>query len=65
MTTILTLACMSRLMPALVSLAFAPLLSRGWFYFIQEPSPLLVRCLGWNEVKLATGFCVLFIAHSR
>ncbi len=62
MTTILTLACMSRLMPAFVSLAFAPLLFRGWFYFVQEPSPLIVRRLGWNELKHATAFCVLFIA---
>jgi hypothetical protein len=62
MTAILTLACMSRLMPALVSLAFAPLLFRGWFYFIQEPGPLIVRRLGWNEVKHATAFCILFIA---
>jgi YwiC-like protein len=62
MTTILTLACMSRLMPAIVSLAFAPLLFRGWFYFVQEPAPLIVRRLGWGEVKHATAFCVLFIA---
>lgn len=61
MTAILTLACMSRLMPVLVSLAFAPLLFRGWFYFVQEPGPLMVRRLGWNEVKHATAFCVLFI----
>jgi hypothetical protein len=61
MTAILTLACMSRLMPAIVSLAFAPLLFRGWFYFVQEPSPLLVRRLGWNELKHATAFCILFI----
>jgi YwiC-like protein len=61
MTTVLTLACMSRLMPAIVSLAFAPLLFRGWFYFVQEPSPFLVRRLGWNEVKHAAAFCILFI----
>lgn len=62
MTAVLTLACMSRLMPAIVSLAFAPLLFRGWFYFVQEPAPLIVRRLGWGEVKHATAFCVLFIA---
>lgn len=62
MTIVITLACMSRLMPVLVSLAFAPLLFRGWFYFIQEPGPLIVRRIGWNEVKHATAFCVLFIA---
>lgn len=62
MTTALTLACISGLMPALASLAFAPLLFRGWFYFVQKPAPLIVRQLGWNEVKYATAFCVLFIA---
>lgn len=61
MTAVLTVACMSRLMPAIVSLAFAPLLFRGWFYFVQEPSPFLVRRLGWNEVKHAAAFCVLFV----
>ena len=62
MTAIITLACLSRLMPPIASLAFAPLLFRGWFYFIQEPGPLIVRRLGWNELKHATAFCVLFIA---
>ena len=62
MTTILTLVCMARLMPPIASIAFAPLLFRGWFYFIQEPGPLIVRRLGWGEVKHATAFCVLFIA---
>lgn len=62
MTTIITLACLSRLMPPIASLAFAPLLFRGWFYFVQEPGPLVVRRLGWNEMKHATAFCVIFIA---
>ena len=62
MTGIITLACMARLMPPIASIAFAPLLFRGWFYFVQEPMPLIVRRLGWSEVKHATAFCVLFIA---
>jgi len=62
MTAIITLACMARLMPPIASLAFAPLLFRGWFYFVQEPAPLLVRRLGWSELKHATAFCVLLIA---
>jgi hypothetical protein len=62
MTTILTIVCMARLMPAIASIAFAPLLFRGWFYFVAEPSPLVVRRLGWNELKHATAFCVLLIA---
>lgn len=62
MTTLLTLACLSRLMPPITSIAFAPLLFRGWFYFVQKPSPLMVRRLGWSELKHATAFCVLYLA---
>jgi YwiC-like protein len=62
MTAIITLACLARLMPPIASLAFAPLLFRGWFYFIQEPAPFVVRRLGWGELKHATAFCVLLIA---
>jgi YwiC-like protein len=65
MTTLLTLACLSRLMPPIASIAFAPLLFRGWLYYVQEPSPLAVRRLGWNELKRAAAFCVLFIAACR
>jgi len=65
MTTLLTLACLSRLMPPIASIAFAPLLFRGWFYFVQEPSRLIARRLGWNELKHATAFCLLFIAACR
>jgi hypothetical protein len=61
MTAMLTLACMSQLMPVIVSLAFAPLLFRGWFYFVQEPVPLIVRRLGWGEAKHAAAFCILLI----
>jgi len=60
-TAIITVACMGRLMPPIASLAFAPLLFRGWFYFVQEPTPLVVRRLGWSELKHATVFCALLI----
>lgn len=62
MTAVLTFACLNRMMPPLASLAFAPLLFRGWFYFVQESGPLIVRRLGWNEMKHAAAFCVIFIA---
>lgn len=61
-TAVVTLACMARLMPPIASLAFAPVLFRGWFYFIQEPAPLIVRRLGWSELKQATAFGALLIA---
>ena len=62
MTAALTIACLSGLIPAIASVAFSPLLFRGWFYFIQKPGPLAVRKLGWNELTHAVAFCVLFIA---
>jgi hypothetical protein len=62
MTATITVACLARLMPPIASLAFAPLLFRGWFYFVQEPTQLMVRRLGWSELKHATAFCVLLIA---
>ena len=37
MTVLLTLACLTGIIPAVASIAFSPLLFRGWFYFIQEP----------------------------
>jgi len=62
MTAALTIACLSGLIPAIASIAFSPLLFRGWFYFIQKPGPLAVRKLGWNELTHAVAFCILFIA---
>jgi hypothetical protein len=62
MTVILTVACLSGLLPRVASIAFAPLLFRGWFYFIQKPAPLMVRRLGWNELAQAVTFCIVFIA---
>lgn len=61
MTAALTIACLSGLIPAIASIAFSPLLFRGWFYFIQKPAPLAVRKLGWNELSLAVAFSVIFV----
>ncbi len=61
MTVVLTIACLSGFIPAIASIAFSPLLFRGWFYFVQPPAPLVVRKLGWNELSHAVAFCVLFI----
>ncbi len=64
MTAVLTVVCVEGLLPPFASLAFAPLLFRGWFYFIQEPAPLVVRKLGWNELAQAVAFCLLFITFT-
>ena len=62
LTAALTFACVTGLFPKFASLAFAPLLFRGWFYFIQKPAPLAVRKLGWSELAQAIAFCALFIS---
>ena len=62
MTAAITMACLLGLIPAIASIAFSPLLFRGWYYFVQPPTPLVVRKLGWNELTHAVAFCVLFIA---
>jgi len=62
MTVALAVAGVGSLIPPLTTLAFAPLLFRGWFYFIQPPAPLQVRRLGWTELAHAITFCALFIA---
>jgi hypothetical protein len=61
MTAALTMACLLGLIPVIASIAFSPLLFRGWYYFIQGPAPLVVRKLGWNELSHAVAFCILFI----
>ena len=62
LTATLTFACVTGLFPKYASLAFAPLLFRGWFYFIQKPAPLAVRKLGWSELAQAIAFCILLIS---
>jgi hypothetical protein len=62
MTVALTIACLLGVIPAIASIAFSPLLFRGWYYFIQAPGPVVVRKLGWNELSHAVAFCALFIA---
>ncbi len=62
LTAALTFACVTGLLPKFASLAFVPILFRGWFYFIQKPAPLAVRKLGWSELAQAIAFCILFIS---
>lgn len=62
LTAALTVVCVDGWLPRFASLAFAPLLFRGWFYFIQKPAPLVVRKLGWSELAQAIAFCMLLVA---
>ena len=62
MAVALAVACARGLMPWVALIAFVPILFRGWFYFVQKPTPLVVRKLGWNELYQAVAFCALFIS---
>jgi hypothetical protein len=61
MIVFLTTLCLRGHLPWIALLAFAPILLRGWYYFIQKPAPLVVRRLGWSELAQAVLFCLLFI----
>jgi len=62
MAILLAVVCLRGLMPWVASIAFVPILLRGWLYFFRKPGPLVVRRLGWNELAQAVSFCVLFVA---
>jgi len=62
MAAVLIVLAQRGLLPWTALIAFAPLLFRGWFYFLHNAGPLLVRKLGWNELRHAVAFCILFIA---
>src|SRR5579863_2259229 len=53
MAAVLTLICAVGLMPWLALAAFAPILLRGWIYFLEKPERLIVRRLGWSELRQA------------
>lgn len=51
----------SHLLPLLPSLAFLPVLARGFYWFVARPQPLQVRSLGWSEMKQGIAFGILLI----
>lgn len=61
MAALLIAACALHFMPWLALIAFVPLLLRGWIYFAQKPAPLVVRQLGWSELRQAIVFSILFV----
>jgi hypothetical protein len=56
------LACYFGRLPALTLIAFAPLLSRGFAWFVKKPQPIVVRRLGWTELAHALVFGILLVA---
>ena len=61
MTALLATTCVLGWMSWIVLIAFAPLVLRGFYYFVQGPAPLVVRRLGWNELAQAVSFCFVFV----
>lgn len=57
----LVLAYRFKFLPQLALLAFAPVLFRGFLWFIRKPGPLIVRRLGWTELAHAVAFGVLLV----
>jgi hypothetical protein len=49
-------------LPGLTSLAFGPVLFRGFLWFAKRPRPIVVRRLGWTELAHAVVFGVLLTA---
>ena len=50
------------LLPALAALAFLPLLGRGLAWFVERPTSLEVRRLGWTELAHSVIFGIVLIA---
>ncbi len=62
---LLALACRFSWLPKLTLLAFAPVLFRGFAWFVRNPRPIVVRRLGWTELAHALVFGVLLVAVFR
>ena len=62
MAVALVAAWRFHLLPGLALLAFVPLLTRGWVWFISGAQPLAVKRLGWTELAHGVTFGLLFIA---
>jgi hypothetical protein len=61
LSTLLALACYLRRLPGLTLIAFAPVLSRGFAWFVRKPQPIVVRRLGWTELAHALLFGTLLV----
>lgn len=62
LVTALLFAGRSALLPALAALAFLPLLGRGLAWFVERPTSLEVRRLGWTELAHSVIFEIVLIA---
>jgi hypothetical protein len=65
LTVALAAAAAVDLFPWTAALAFLPVLTRGFAWFITKPTPLVIHRLGKNELMHAVAFCVLLIVLWR
>jgi YwiC-like protein len=59
---VLLITAHSRLMPALIVVAFLPALARGFYWFVRKAQPLQVKSLGWSEMRQGVLFGILLVA---
>jgi len=59
---LLTFACAGGFFPWLAAIAFAPILFRGFAWFVSGPEPLAIHALGIRELVYAGLFGALLIA---
>ncbi|MGA2003323.1 MAG: YwiC-like family protein [Terriglobales bacterium] len=57
--TALVIASIWKAIPALMIVAFVPVLVRGTQWFFRKPEPLNVKSLGWSEMKQGVVFGIL------
>jgi hypothetical protein len=62
MAIVLVLAWRFALLPGIASLAFLPILVRGFSWFFEGHKSLAVRRLGWTELAYAVIFGILLVA---
>ena len=58
-------ACAGQLLPLYATLAFVPVLIRGFAWFATEPAPLAVHSLGKRELVYAAIFGLCLVAGMR
>jgi hypothetical protein len=61
LVAVLALVCSLGLFPWTASVAFVPVLARGFIWFARSPRPLVVRVLGWTELVQTVVFGILLV----
>ena len=62
---LLAAACACRWYPWFGTVAFLPILFRGFAWYVRRPQPLVIHALGKSELVYACTFGVLLIVGMR